>query len=372
MRIDDDVKLDYADVLIRPKRSTLSSRKDVSLIREFTFKHASVEYSGVPIMAANMDTVGTFEMAKALDRHGMFACIHKHYSLQQWKDATEGLTYDDWLGNVALSTGSSRKDFAQVYSQLETIPDIRYVCLDVANGYTETFVEAVRALRKLIGSDRVLIAGNVVTADMTEALILAGADIIKIGVGPGSVCTTRKKAGVGYPQLSAVIECADAAHGLGGHIIADGGCTCPGHVAKAFGGGADFVMLGGMLAGHDECGGEIISEWHKTTEVIRDNGVSLGQLDVERRYVEFYGMSSKTAQKKHSGELAEYRASEGKRVLVPYRGPVDHTVQDILGGVRSACTYVGARQLKELSRRTTFVRVSRQTNESLTRYESNE
>lgn len=187
-----------------------------------------------------------------------------------------------------------------------------------------------------------------------------------------SVCTTRKKAGVGYPQLSAVIECADAAHGLGGHIIADGGCVVPGDVAKAFGAGADFVMLGGMLAGHDECGGEIISEWHKTTEVIRDNGVALEQLDVERKYMEFYGMSSKVAQTKHSGELAEYRASEGKHVLVPYKGPVDNTVQDILGGVRSACTYTGSRQLKELSRRTTFVMVHRQTNESLTRYESNE
>lgn len=372
MRIDNDPKLDYSDVLIRPKRSTLSSRKEVSLSREFTFRHSDFHYSGIPIMAANMDSVGTFEMARELDRHSMFTCIHKHYTLQQWKDTTEGLTYDSWLGNVALSTGSSTKDFAQVAAILEAVPDIRYVCLDVANGYTETFVDAVRAARRLIGTGRVLIAGNVVTADMTEALILAGADIVKVGIGPGSVCTTRKKAGVGYPQLSAVIECADAAHGLGGHIIADGGCTCPGDVAKAFGAGADFVMLGGMLAGHDECGGKIISEWHKTTEVIRDNGVALEQLDVERKLMEFYGMSSKVAQERHSGELAEYRASEGKHVLVPYKGPVDNTVQDILGGLRSCCTYVGARQLKELSRRTTFVMVHRQTNESLTQYESNE
>lgn len=185
MRIDNDPKLDYSDVLIRPKRSTLSSRKEVSLSREFVFKHSDFHYSGVPIMAANMDTVGTFEMAKALDRHGMFTCIHKHYTLQQWKDATEGLTYDDWLGNVALSTGSSTKDFAQTMTILEAVPDIRYVCLDVANGYTETFVDAVRGARRLIGAGRVLIAGNVVTADMTEALILAGADVVKVGIGPG-------------------------------------------------------------------------------------------------------------------------------------------------------------------------------------------
>lgn len=370
MRIDNDPKLDYADVLIRPKRSTLPSRKEVDLTREFTFRHSNVHYAGVPIMAANMDTVGTFEMAKELDRHGMFTCIHKHYRLADWKKAADDVTTDEWLGMVALSCGSSEKDFAQVITILEQVPDIQYICLDVANGYTESFVEAVQRLRKLIGSGRVLIAGNVVTADMTEALILAGADIVKVGIGPGSVCTTRKKAGVGYPQLSAVIECADAAHGLGGHIIADGGCTCPGDVAKAFGAGADFVMLGGMLAGHDECGGKIISEWHKTTEVIRDNGASLGELDVGRRYMEFYGMSSKTAQEKHSGELAEYRASEGKRVMVPYKGSVANTVQDILGGVRSACTYTGSRKLKELSRRTTFVMVHRQTNESLSRFES--
>jgi GMP reductase len=353
MRIDNDPKLDYADVLIRPKRSTLPSRKEVDITREFTFRHSIIGYAGIPIMAANMDTVGTFEMAEELSRHDMFTCIHKHYSQEQWLARAKGVTTDEWLEHVALSCGSSEKEFAHVANMLDVLPDITYICLDVANGYTESFVESVRKLRKLIGSARVLIAGNVVTADMTEALILAGADIVKVGIGPGSVCTTRKKAGVGYPQLSAVIECADAAHGLGGHIIADGGCTCPGDVAKAFGAGADFVMLGGMLAGHDECGGQ---------KTLKDG----------REWREFYGMSSKTAQERHSGELAEYRASEGKRVLVPYKGPVANTVQDILGGVRSACTYTGSRKLKELSRRTTFVMVYRQTNESLTRYESDE
>jgi len=372
MRIDNDPKLDYTDVLIRPKRSTLVSRKEVDLFREFRFRHSTTVYNGIPIMAANMDTVGTFEMAKALHKNRMFTCIHKHYSVEEWGNATNGFTATDWIGDVAVSTGSSKSDFENLQKILDRVPIVSYVCLDVANGYTENFVESVKKLREIIGVDRVLIAGNVVTADMTEALILAGADMIKIGIGPGSVCTTRKKAGVGYPQLSAVIECADAAHGLGGHIIADGGCTNPGDVAKAFGAGADFVMLGGMLAGHDECGGEIISEWHKTSEVIRNNGVALDTLDAERKYMEFYGMSSKIAQEKHSGELAEYRASEGKRVLVPYRGPVAGTLQDILGGVRSACTYTGSRKLKELSRRTTFIMTHRQTNESLSVYETNQ
>jgi len=193
--------------------------------------------------------------------------------------------------------------------------------------------------------EHTILAGNVVTGEMVEELLLSGADIIKVGIGPGSVCTTRKKTGVGYPQLSAVLECADAAHGLGGHIISDGGCTCPGDVAKAFGAGADFVMMGGMLAGHDQSGGEI---------KVKDNGTKVKL---------FYGMSSATAMEKHSGGVAEYRASEGKTVEVPYRGDVNATILDVLGGIRSACTYTGAGKLKEMPKRTTFIRVSQQLNE---------
>jgi GMP reductase len=192
--------------------------------------------------------------------------------------------------------------------------------------------------------DVVVMAGNVVTGDMTEALILAGVDIVKVGIGPGSVCTTRKMTGVGYPQLSAIIECADAAHGLGAQVCGDGGCTVPGDLAKGFGGGADFIMLGGMLAGHDESAGDLIE---------RDG----------KQLKRFYGMSSAAAMTKHAGGVAKYRASEGKEVLVDYRGPVENTLQDILGGVRSACTYVGARKLKELTKRTTFIRVGMQINE---------
>jgi GMP reductase len=348
MRIEYDIKLGFKDVMFRPKRSTLKSRSQVKLERTFRLLHSKGEWTGLPVMAANMDTVGTFEMALALMKHKMFTAIHKHYTNEQWAkflaDAPNGVE-----NFIAISTGTSNDDFEKLTAILNDNPKLRFICIDVANGYSEHFVAFVKQVRKRF-SDKVIIAGNVVTGEMVEELLLSGADIIKVGIGPGSVCTTRVKTGVGYPQLSAIIECADAAHGLGGQIISDGGCSTPGDVAKAFGAGADFVMLGGMLAGHDESGGELIEKaGHK---------VKL-----------FYGMSSATAMKKHSGGVAEYRASEGKTVEVPYRGAVEETVLDILGGVRSTCTYVGASQLKELSKRTTFIRVAEQENQVYTREE---
>jgi len=341
MRIESDLKLGFKDVMIRPKRSTLKSRSQVTLTREFNFLHSNVNWKGVPIMAANMDTVGTFEMAKALFKKKLFTTIHKHYSITDWNvfssNAPEGI--ENYL---AISTGTGKKDAERLASVFEFNPQYKFICIDVANGYSEHFVNFVTEARKNY-PDKVIIAGNVVTGEMVEELLLSGADIVKVGIGPGSVCTTRVKTGVGYPQLSAIIECADAAHGLGGQIISDGGCTTPGDIAKAFGAGADFVMLGGMLAGHDESGGEIIER----------NG---------KPYRKFYGMSSSTAMEKHIGGIADYRASEGKTVEVPYKGEVDNTLQDILGGLRSTCTYVGAPRLKELTKRTTFIRVAEQEN----------
>ncbi|KAF4521595.1 hypothetical protein B566_EDAN001315 [Ephemera danica] len=338
--IQNDIKLDFKDVLLRPKRSTINSRADVNLFREIKFRNSKQTYKGIPIIASNMDTVGTFEMAKTLSKHGVFTTIHKYYTPEQWKQfAAEN---PDCLNNVAASSGTGQADFDRLQQILKEVPEITYICLDVANGYSQHFVEYLRKVRGVFPS-HTIIAGNVVTGEMVEELILSGADIIKVGIGPGSVCTTRRKTGVGYPQLSAVLECADAAHGLGGHIISDGGCTCPGDVAKAFGAGADFVMVGGMLAGHDESGGEIIERDGKKLKL-------------------FYGMSSSTAMQKYVGGVAEYRASEGKTVEVPYRGPVEATILDILGGVRSACTYMGAAKLKELPRRATFIRVSQQVN----------
>ncbi|AZI55754.1 GMP reductase [Epilithonimonas vandammei] len=342
MRIENEIKLGFKDVMFRPKRSTLKSRSEVTIEREFTFLHNQKKWSGVPLIAANMDTVGTFEMAEALYKDKIITAVHKHYSVQEWSDFLKDKN-DDFYQYIALSTGTGKADEEKIKTILDTNPKIQFLCIDVANGYSEHFVEFVKKARQNF-PDKIIMAGNVVTGEMVEELILAGADIIKVGIGPGSVCTTRIKTGVGYPQLSAIIECADAAHGLGGQIIGDGGCKVPGDVAKAFGGGADFVMLGGMFAGHDESGGELITENGKT-------------------YRLFYGMSSQTAMDKHSGGVAEYRASEGKTVKVPYKGPVADTVKDILGGVRSTCTYVGASKLKELSKRTTFIRVQEQENQ---------
>ena len=363
MRIDQDIKLDYKDVLIRPKRSTLKSRSQVQLERKFTFRHSKHDYEGVPIMASNMDGVGTFEMADKLAEGGIFTCLVKTYSQEEIAlYFTEGIK--ERTENVAMSIGTSWEDFNKLSAVVTMVGEaLKYVCMDIANGYSDHFAEHVKKVRNAFPSI-VIIAGNVVTGEMTEELILNGADIVKVGIGPGSVCTTRIQTGVGYPQLSAVMECADAAHGLGGHIIADGGCTCPGDVAKAFAAGADFVMLGGMLAGHDEGGGQVITKIYETGEVVKLGDGFYDSVYKEKQFVQFYGMSSDTANTKHFGGLKDYRSSEGREVLVPYRGEVARTIQDLLGGIRSTCTYAGAIKLKQLSKCTTFIRVNNQYNKT--------
>tara|TARA_B100000683_G_scaffold213233_1_gene208145 strand:+ start:104 stop:1150 length:1047 start_codon:yes stop_codon:yes gene_type:complete len=340
MRIERDLKLTFDDVLIRPKRSTLVSRSDVNLVRVFTFRHTKETWTGVPIVAANMDTTGLFSIAEILQGHKMLTCTQKFYSTKEFSDAWESGVNSEF---IAVTCGSTDESFELLKRKMATDKDLKMICIDVANGYREVFLNFVKKVREAF-PEKIIIAGNVATREMTEALILAGADIVKIGIGPGSVCTTRKVAGVGYPQLSAISECADAAHGLNGHVMSDGGCSSPGDVAKAFAAGADFVMLGGMLAGHDESGGELIE-------------------DIGGSYKSFYGMSSARAMETHYGEIANHRAPEGKEVRVPYRGPLEFTVQSILGGLRSACSYVGARRIKDLPKCTTFIRVSMTTNE---------
>mgnify|MGYP003645136859 CR=1 FL=1 len=366
MRIENDIKLDYSNVLIRPKRSTLESRSEVDLDRTFKFVNYSPSYpystsphdfEGIPIIAANMDGVGTFKMADVLAEQGIMTCLVKTYDVMELVSFFDVDEHDtNWrTDHVAMSIGITENDINKFRSVYEmTDGKLKYVCIDVANGYTERFVDFVKEFRNNYPRI-VIIAGNVVTADQTQELILNGADIVKVGIGPGSVCTTRIKTGVGYPQLSAVIECADAAHGLGGHIIADGGCTTSGDVVKAFAGGADFVMLGGMLAGHLQGGGEVITKYYQTNELIYEEAVAQCQKIEEKQFVQFYGMSSDAANKKHFGGLKNYRSSEGREVLIPYRGNIGPTIQDILGGIRSACTYVGASELKQLSKCTTFV-----------------
>ena len=336
MRIEHDLKLTFDDVLIRPKRSTLVSRSDVTLIREFKFRHSNKTWKGVPIVAANMDTTGVFGVAKVLQNHSMLTCLQKFYSTKQCSEA--------WNNNVdpnfvAITCGSTENSLELLKKKMSTSKEISMICVDVANGYREVFLDYIKEVRKNF-PDSIVIAGNVATREMTEALILAGADIVKVGIGPGSVCTTRKVAGVGYPQLSAISECGDAAHGLGGHVMADGGCSSPGDVAKAFSAGADFVMLGGMLAGHDESEGEVVD----------------GK-------IKFYGMSSNAAMAVHGTRKDGYRGAEGKVVELPHKGPVDPTVIEILGGLRSTCTYIGAKRIKDMPKCTTFVRCTQQVNQ---------
>ena len=347
MRIKEEIKLNFDDVLMEPKRSTLSSRRDVDLTRQFNFRNSDKILNFLPIFASNMDGVGTFSMAKVLQEYKMMTVITKSTTVEQWRAAVgTGLR----LQSVSVCTGTNRlfdpeaEDYRNMQEVLRSFPDIKFITIDVANAYHQNFVGFVQQVREEY-PDKVIIAGNVVTPNMTEELIINGADIVKVGIGPGSVCTTRTMTGVGVPQFSAIMECADAANGVGGHIMADGGCTQPGDVAKAFGGGAHMVMIGGMLAGHDE------SE----------------QPVVDGR-IEFYGMSSDRAREKHGKRKDGYRGNEGRWISLPYRGPVKNIVEDILGGVRSAATYIGARRLKDMPKCATFVRVNNVINRVYERY----
>jgi GMP reductase len=335
MKIETDIKLDFQDVLLRPKRSTLSSRSEVDLERTLFFPHSKHSWTGVPIMVANMDTTGTPEMYMEVVQQKMITVFHKHIDVQNI------LNFNPEY--YALSTGISDNDYLKLNENVDTLKekgrDVKFICIDVANGYMEHLVYFCKIIRKTF-PDQIIIAGNVVSREMVEELIINGTvDIVKVGIGSGSVCTTRLQTGVGMPQLSAVIECADAAHGCGGHIISDGGIVNPGDIGKAFGGGADFVMMGSMFAGHDESAGELVEE----------NG---------KKYKIFYGMSSEMAMGKYNGGVANYRSSEGKTVKIEYRGPVSNTIQNILGGLRSTCTYIGARRLKDISKCATFLRVN--------------
>ena len=336
MKIESDPKLDFNNVLIRPKRTILKSRSDVEIEREFTFPHSTSTWKGVPVIASNMDTIGTIQVYQELSKHKIITALHKFYELDDLKNV--GLNKDYYM----ISTGISETDYRRLRNILDNL-DVKWVCIDVANGYMQQLVDFCKKVRENY-PDKILVAGNVVSREMTEELIINGkVDVVKIGIGPGSACVTRLKTGVGMPQLSAVIESGDAAHGLNGYIISDGGITCPGDMAKAFGGGADFVMVGGQFAGHDENPGDIVEE----------NG---------QKYKIFYGMSSEHAMKKHYGKMENYRSSEGRFIKIKYKGPIENTVLDFLGGVRSTCTYINAKCIKNMSKCTTFVMVSQQLN----------
>ena len=339
MKILDDVKLDFSDVLLLPKRSEYSSRSEVSLERTFTFKYSPQSWTGVPIMVANMDTTGTISMALELQKHKVITCLHKYYGPEHLK--MERLDPEFY----AVSTGINDKDLENLDAIMQQIP-VKFICVDVANGYMTKFVERCAEIRSKY-PDKIIIAGNVCTSEGVLQLITNGkVDIVKVGIGSGSCCTTRKQTGIGMPQLSAVIECADTAHGLNAHIISDGGLQVVGDFSKAYAGGADFVMSGSLFAGHAESGGEFVTD-PNTNEIYRV----------------FYGMSSTKAMEKYSGGVAKYRSSEGKAVKIAYKGPVEGTILDIQGGIRSCMTYLGAKKIKDVPKCATFVRVNRQLNQ---------
>lgn len=353
MRIETETKLDYSDVLIRPKRSTLESRKDVVLERSFKFLHSPKTWTGIPIMSANMADTGTFSIARVLSQYKMITTLHKYYSVEELEKELPAFNKPEFL---AYTIGIRDEDFDKLHQVIEKGLQnyFDFVCVDVPNGYLERFTHCVKRIRELL-PEHILIAGNIVTNEIAEQLLLSGADIIKVGIGPGAACLTRRKTGVGYPQLSAVIECADASHGISndqgyGLIIADGGTVHPSCVAKAFCAGGDFVMAGSQFAGFDQSGGNIIEE----------NG---------KKFKVHFGSSSNTALEKFYGGVQKHRASEGRTVKIPYKGDINNFVLDLLGSLRSTGTYIGARQLKEFSKRATFLLVNRQLNTSIERYE---
>lgn len=351
MKIDFKQQLDFNNVLIRPQRTTISSRSEVSLERTFHFKNSKVSWTGIPIISSNMDTTGTFEVSDVLNKHKMMTCLNKFYTVDDYesflteKKKKDG--YNEYIKNIIISIGIGKNDLIKLEKILTMFPEIQWICIDVANGYMEKLVNVCKYLRKKY-PQKIIIAGNVASGEMTQELIInGGVDIVKVGIGPGSACLTRMKTGVGIPQLSAIIDCADAAHGCGGFIIGDGGITCPGDMAKAFGGGADFVMCGGVFSGHDENPGEIVIE---------------NVNNVDKKFKMFYGMSSELAMKKHYGKMATYRASEGRVIKVPYKGKFENTILDYLGGLRSTCAYINAYKIKHLPKCCTFILVSQQLN----------
>lgn len=353
MRIEEEIKLDYSDVLLRPKRSTLTSRKEVVLERSFRFYHSPKLWTGIPIMTANMATCGTFEMARALAPQKLITTFHKYYTVAEYKEFFQSFHNPDY---VVYTLGIREEDIAKLKEMIaaDLLKNFSFICIDVPNGYLEIFLQTIRLIRSL-APEHIIIAGNIVTNEMTEQIILSGADIVKIGIGPGSACTTRRMTGVGYPQLSAVIECADAAHGISndqgcGLVIADGGQQYPSCVAKAFCAGADFNMCGSLFSGFTESAGELIEKDGK-------------------QYKEYFGSASNKALIDFYGKKEAHRASEGRYVLMPYKGHIENFIQELFGSLRSTGTYIGARTLKEFSKRATFIRVNRQLTTYLENYD---
>lgn len=339
-------ELDFNQVLIRPRKSNIDSRALVSLDRKITFKHSSQEWTGVPVIAANMLS-GTLEMARLLSGHGMLTALHKHHSLEVLVEFHSAET--TVAANTFYTLGISDTELEKYTTFCRLMgrkPPM--VCIDVANGYMTKFTDFVARFRDN-NPDTVILAGNVVCGEATELLLNTGADIVKVGIGSGQNCLTRKIAGVGRPQLSAIVECVESADTNGGLVCSDGGCSEAADISIAICAGADFVMIGSMLSGTTECGGDIITVDGK-------------------QYKEFFGMSSNTAMQRFNGGRASYKASEGRTTLVPYRGTALAVVAEIKGGLSSTMSYIGAKVIADAPALARFVKVSGRLNSAMERF----
>lgn len=330
--------LDFNDVLLIPQLNTknIKSRQDIVLKTTYTFANESWknDWTGIPIIASNMSTIGTIQMYKTLSKFQLITCFSKHIPVDQFP-------IDMNPDYFMISTGISNADLNRLEQIMQKIV-VKFICIDVANGYLQQVQDVTQQIRAKYPMC-ILIVGNVCTPDAVQALKEAGADIVKCGIGSGSCCTTRIKTGCGLPQLTTIRLCSS------NHcpIISDGGIKCPGDIVKAFASGSEFVMLGGILAGHDECDGEIIEKNNKKFKCC-------------------YGMASKKAMNRYGGST-NYKTAEGKEVLTPYKGPVESTIQDILGGLRSACTYLNAKSLSELTK-SYMIEVNQQYNNMFDKY----
>lgn len=360
MQIVDSVQLDFSDVLIKPRRSSIDSRSKVNITRDYKFKWCPNVITGTGIMQSNMGTIGNFEVSRKMLGNGLFACLHKHHDIDKLLSFYKELVdkgNDIWR-RCLLSIGLRDDGIGKLRILNNELGIQVGIKFDVPNGYIPQVKERVIELRKEFPKMFIMV-GNVVTGDITEDLILSGADCVSVGIGGGSACRTREKTGCGRPQLSTVIECADAAHQVGGMICSDGGITCPGDICKAFGAGADFIMIGGLFAGTDEAEGEIITKHIITNEYDMVHDCPCLE---EKRFKQFYGMSSTLAQEKFQGGMKNYRASEGVVIEVPYSGSMDSILEDMLGSIRSMMTYIGAKNLKNIPKQCVFYKVNNQRN----------
>lgn len=387
MLIHNDIQLDFDDVLIAPQTTTINHRGEVDIIREFKY----LDVCGVPVISANMTQTGTFDVASKLLENDYFATLHKFYKAeeiiefiqsQKRKNILNGLIdcCGEYMGNEKnLFVTVGKRNWDEEFKKIETIYEqtgaLVSVLLDVPNAYIPEIVDCVKQLREFMNEQNchggLIAVGNVCSGDETQKLILAGANFVKVGIGPSPVCDTRIKTGCGRPQLSAIIECANAAHQVNGYIIADGGFKTNADFCKALVAGADICMSGSMFAGCEEANGKIVEKCFRTNEYDIDYGYDYSLTEFAnpepgkpkfefKQFKEYYGMSSFRAQRENYGKVTTTGTSEGVECkLVPYTGPIQNTINDINGSLRSCGSYIGAKNIKSFSRQGMFYKVNR-------------